>query len=113
MPPVSPERFPGLVIRCRQGPCAGIYRAAALAIHDRQARAASVNSIISQYADLVVGRMGVPYRERGLSIIALLVDGNTDALGAMTGKLGNIPGVKVRSVLLTAAGRELSPKEDS
>lgn len=85
----------------------------ALAIHDRQVRAASVNSIISQYADLVVGRMGVPYRERGLSIIALLVDGNTDALGAMTGKLGNIPGVKVRSVLLTAAGRELSPKEDS
>ena len=48
-----------------------------------------------------------------LGIIALLVDGNTDALGAMTGKLGNIPGVKVRSVLLTAAGRELSPKEDS
>lgn len=57
--------------------------------------------------------MGVPYRERGLSIIALLVDGSTDALGAMTGKLGNIPGVKVRSVLLTAAGQELSPKEDS
>lgn len=36
----------------------------ALAIHDRQARAASVNNVISQYADLVVGRMGVPYRER-------------------------------------------------
>ena len=85
----------------------------ALAIHDRQARAASVNDVISQYADLGVGRMGVPYRERGLSIIALLVDGSTDALGAMTGKLGNIPGVKVRSVLLTAAGQELSPKEDS
>lgn len=81
----------------------------ALAIHDRQARAASVNNVISQYADLVVGRMGVPYRERGLSIIALLVDGSR----AMTGKLGNIPGVKVRSVLLTAAGQELSPKEDS
>ena len=85
----------------------------ALAIHDRQARATSVNNVISQYADLVVGRMGVPYRERGLSIIALLVDGSTDGLGAMTGKLGNIPGVKVRSVLLTAAGQELSPKEDS
>ena len=53
----------------------------ALAIHDRQARAASVNNVISQYADLVVGRMGVPYRERGLSIIALLVDGSTDASG--------------------------------
>ena len=72
-----------------------------------------LNELLHQYGQYIIGRMGVPYRERGLSIIALLVDGNTDALGAMTGKLGNIPGVKVRSVLLTAAGRELSPKEDS
>ena len=73
----------------------------------------AVNTILHQYSQYIIGRMGVPYRERGLSIIALLVDGSTDALGAMTGKLGNIPGVKVRSVLLTAAGQELSPKEDS
>jgi len=72
-----------------------------------------LNELLHQYGQYIIGRMGVPYRERGLSIIALLVDGSTDALGAMTGKLGNIPGVKVRSVLLTAAGQELSPKEDS
>ena len=72
-----------------------------------------LNELLHQYGLYIIGRMGVPYRERGLSIIALLVDGSTDALGAMTGKLGNIPGVKVRSVLLTAAGQELSPKEDS
>lgn len=58
----------------------------------------------------VWGRMGVPYRERGLSIIALLVDGSTDACGAMTGKLGNIPGVKVRSVRFTAAGAGAFPQ---
>ena len=72
-----------------------------------------LNELLHQYGQYIIGRMGVPYRERGLSIIALLVDGSTDALGAMTGKLGNIPGVKVRSVLLTAAGQELFPKEDS
>ena len=71
----------------------------ALAIHDRQARAASVNNVISQYADLVVGRMGVPYRERGLSIIALLVDGkqaDADKIAEAIRAAGtNLVGVKV------------------
>ena len=89
-------------------------RVAVLAIIVREGSSVQpLNELLHQYGQYIIGRMGVPYRERGLSIIALLVDGNTDALGAMTGKLGNIPGVKVRSVLLTAAGRELSPKEDS
>ena len=42
---------------------------------------------------------GYPYRERGISVIALIVDGDTDTLGAMTGKLGSIPGVKVRTAI--------------
>ena len=82
-------------------------------IVEQESSAAALNALLHEYGGYIIGRMGVPYRERGLSIIALLVDGSTDALGAMTGKLGNIPGVKVRSVLLTAAGQELSPKEDS
>ena len=89
-------------------------RVAVLAIIVREGSSVQpLNELLHQYGQYIIGRMGVPYRERGLSIIALLVDGSTDALGAMTGKLGNIPGVKVRSVLLTAAGQELSPKEDS
>ena len=89
-------------------------RVAVLAIIVREGSSVQpLNEMLHQYGQYIIGRMGVPYRERGLSIIALLVDGSTDALGAMTGKLGNIPGVKVRSVLLTAAGQELSPKEDS
>ncbi|NLC16046.1 MAG: CopG family transcriptional regulator, partial [Firmicutes bacterium] len=45
------------------------------------------------------GRMGIPYRDRGVSVIALIVDGDTDVLGAMTGKLGGVPGVRVLSAL--------------
>ena len=77
----------------------------ALTVENRKEHAAAVNSIISDFGELVVGRMGVPYRERGLSVISLLVDGTTDALGVMTGKLGSIPGVRVRSVLLTPEGQ--------
>ncbi|MEW6726633.1 MAG: CopG family transcriptional regulator, partial [Bacillota bacterium] len=40
-----------------------------------------------------------PYREKGFSVIALIVDGSTDAIGALTGKLGALPGVKVKSAL--------------
>jgi len=71
-----------------------------IVIEDRQ-MASKVNAILSEYADLIVGRLGVPYRERGISVIALIVDGTTDGIGAMTGKLGSLPGVKVRAALTT------------
>lgn len=66
-------------------------------IESRLNTADQVNHILSQHGELIVGRMGIPYRERGLSVIALIVDGTTDAVGAMTGQLGAIPGVSVRS----------------
>lgn len=58
-----------------------------------------VNKIISEYADIIIGRMGVPYKEKEVSVISLIVDGTTDQIGALTGKLGNIPGVNVKSAL--------------
>ena len=53
----------------------------------------------SEHANIIVGRMGIPYHERGLSVISLIVDGTTDEIGALTGKLGNIPSVKVKSAI--------------
>ena len=58
-----------------------------------------VNDILHEFASLVVGRMGIPYREKGISVISLIVDGTTDEIGAMTGKLGRITGVSVKSAL--------------
>jgi putative iron-only hydrogenase system regulator len=59
-----------------------------------------VNEILHQYADLIVGRMGVPYKTRGVSVIALIVDGSTDELSAMTGKLGKLSGITLKSGLI-------------
>ena len=73
----------------------------AIVITDRQAAAQAVNQILSQHGEIIVGRMGIPYRERNLSVIALIVDGSTDELGAMTGKLGRIPGVRVKTAMAT------------
>ena len=67
----------------------------------RSQSAQSINAILSEHREIVVGRIGVPYRERGLSVISLIIDGSTDEVGAMTGKLGRLEGVKVKTALLT------------
>jgi putative iron-only hydrogenase system regulator len=70
-------------------------------VEDRQYAAGKINSILGEYAEIIVGRMGIPYREKNLSVIALIVDGTTDEIGAMTGKLGSIRGVQVKSALVS------------
>ncbi len=58
-----------------------------------------VNDALHESANIIVGRMGIPYREKGVSIISLIVDGTSDEISAMTGKLGKIQGVNVKSAL--------------
>lgn len=58
-----------------------------------------VNEILHQYGNVIVGRMGIPYKERGVNVISLIVDGTTDDIGALTGKLGKIKGLSVKSAL--------------
>jgi len=58
-----------------------------------------INSIISDHADIILGRQGIPLRDRSTSVISLVLEGDTDRIGSLTGKLGRISGVKVKSVL--------------
>jgi len=68
---------------------------------EQRENASAINAILSEYGEVIVGRMGIPYRERGISVISLIVDGSTDEIGALTGKLGQIGGVRVKSALVT------------
>jgi len=70
-------------------------------VEDRLRAAPRVNEILSLHADMILGRMGVPYREKDVAVIALIVDGTTDEIGSLTGKLGSIKGVRVRSAVTT------------
>lgn len=70
-----------------------------LVIENRAETAPAVNELLTQFGEMIVGRMGIPYRERGLSVISLIVDGDTDRIGALTGKLGSIRGVRVKTAL--------------
>ena len=58
-----------------------------------------LNEVLHEYSRLIVGRMGIPYRERGVSVISVIVDGDNDEISAMTGKIGRIPGVSVKTAL--------------
>ena len=66
-------------------------------ISDRSKAAAAVNDILSGYGELIVARTGIPYHARNVCVITLVVDATTDELGALTGKLGAIKGVSVKS----------------
>jgi putative iron-only hydrogenase system regulator len=68
-------------------------------ITDRTTQAGRVNAVLAEYGDAIIGRMGLPYPPRGLHIIALIVHASTDEIGALTGKLGALDGVEVKSAL--------------
>ena len=61
--------------------------------------ALEIQKIISNYADIICGRMGIPHHEENISTISLIVKGENEEISALTGKLGRLPGVNVKSAL--------------
>ncbi len=68
-------------------------------VTDRIDQSVRVNEILSKHADIIIGRMGLPYSSKKINIICLIVNGSTDQLGSLTGQLGSIEGVQVKSVM--------------
>ena len=62
-------------------------------IIEDKSQAENVNSLLHQYAEYIIGRMGLPYPQRGLSIISVIVDAPSDTISALSGKLGRLQGV--------------------
>ena len=59
----------------------------------------AVNHVISGHSELILARMGLPCREKGISVITLVVEASTDERGSLSGRLGKIAGVSVKSAL--------------
>ena len=60
----------------------------------------NVNNLLSGFGDIIVARQGIPLREEELFVISLIVKSQADTINALTGKLGRLKGVKVRSILI-------------
>lgn len=68
-------------------------------IEERKMCSGVVNDVLSQFSELIIARTGLPNIKGNTSVITLVIDATTDELGEITGKLGNIPGVSVKSGL--------------
>ena len=66
-------------------------------VRDEQA-AAAVNDLLHEYRQYIVGRMGIPYRQRNVSIISVVMDAPGDVTSALSGKLGMQPGVTAKTL---------------
>ena len=74
-------------------------RVAVLAIIVREGTSvAALNELLHQYGKHIIGRMGVPYHQRGVNIISVAMDGPMDSVSALSGKLGALAGVSTKTV---------------
>lgn len=66
-------------------------------IEDKSA-ASAVNDILHQYSQYIIGRMGLPYEKKQVSIISIILDAPADAISAVSGKLGRLQGVSSKAL---------------
>ena len=57
-----------------------------------------INQILHEYGRYIIGRMGIPYRQRNVSIISIVLDAPNPLISALSGKLGMLPGVQTKTV---------------
>ena len=56
-----------------------------------------LNDLLHEYSAYIIGRMGIPYKEKGISIISIAIDAPQDTISALSGKIGKLPGVGVKT----------------
>lgn len=59
--------------------------------------AEALNSVLHEYAPYIIGRMGVPYRKKNISIVSIALDAPQDTISAVSGKIGRLKGVSVKT----------------
>ena len=78
-------------------------------IVEKPEAAAALNELLHQYSQYIIGRMGIPYRQRGISIISVAVEAPQDAISALSGKLGRMAGVSAKAAYSGYIFTEESP----
>ena len=74
-------------------------RVAVIAIIVEESRSVEqLNGLLHQYCQRIIGRMGVPYRQRGIQIISVAIDAPQDEISALSGKIGRLEGITAKTV---------------
>lgn len=66
-----------------------------------------LNSLLSRYGSYIIGRMGIPYREKNLSIISIAMDAPNDVISALSGKIGMLSGISSKTIYAKTTSPEL------
>ena len=65
-----------------------------------------LNGILHEYGEFIIGRMGIPYRKRKVNIIAIALDAPQNTISALSGKIGNLSGVSVKTAYSSVIGTD-------
>lgn len=58
----------------------------------------SLNHLLTEFGDYIIGRMGIPYREKGIHVISVALDAPNNVISALSGKLGMLPGISIKTI---------------
>ena len=75
-------------------------------IVENPAMVEKLNALLHEYGEYVIGRMGIPYRKRGASIISVAMDAPQATIAALSGKIGALPGIAVKTAYSSVIGRD-------
>jgi len=72
----------------------------ALILVEEHSEVTLLNEILSRHAHIIISRQGVPLRERKINLISLVLEGSTDEIGALTGQVGRLRNIRIKSLLI-------------
>lgn len=65
-----------------------------------------LNAILHEYGEVIIGRMGIPYKERGISVVSIAVDAPQDTISALSGKIGKLQGISCKTAYSNVVSHE-------
>ena len=65
-----------------------------------------LNALLHTHGQYIIGRMGIPYREKGINIVSIAIDAPQDTISALSGKIGNLHGISVKTAYSNVTGDE-------
>ena len=68
-------------------------------IAENRQSSAEINALLSDFGEYIVGRMGIPYRERGIFMMSIVIDAQSEIINRLTGKLGMLSGVTAKTLM--------------
>ena len=66
----------------------------------------TLNALLHEYSEFIISRMGIPYRKRGVSIIAVALDAPQNTISTLSGKLGGLSGISVKTAYSSVSGKD-------